>query len=539
MRKGALILLLTLASASPLAAQVTAERLLEAAREPQHWLTYSGSYRGWRYSTLEQINPRNVEHLAVQWVFQTRLRGQFETTPIVADGLIYLTAPNNHVYALDARTGRRIWHYERRLPEKLRICCGPVNRGVAILGDKVYLGTLDAHLVALDTKTGNVIWDVEAEDYRKGYSFTVAPLAVKDKIIVGVSGGEYGIRGFIDAYDAATGKRAWRFYTIPGPGEPGHDTWSGDSWQRGGSPAWVTGSYDPELNLLYWGTGNPGPDLYGGERQGDNLYSDSILALDPDTGTLKWHFQFTPHDVHDWDAAHVPLLVDMEFQGRPRKLLVEANRNGFFYVLDRTNGEFLLGKPFVKVSWAKEIGRDGRPVVLPDTEPSEKGTYVCPDVTGATNWMSPSFSPQTGLVYVSARESCSIYFGSAIPYREGFGYFGSAEQPPAGEMPWGALRAIDPRTGEIRWEFRYYTEPWGGTLATAGGLVFAANSEGYLLAFDARTGEELWHFQTGAVGGSAPMSFSLDGKQYILLPSGSALFAFALPDGQVQTTNKR
>lgn len=515
-------------------AQVTYQRLLQAAEEPQNWLTYSGDYAGQRHSRLDQIRASNVQHLAVQWVFQSEARGKFETTPLVVDGVIYVTAQDNYAYALDPRTGRTIWRYRRELPEKLRACCGQVNRGFAVLGDKLFLATLDAHVVALDAKTGNVLWDVEAADYSKGYAFTLAPLVVKDKVIVGVAGGEFGIRGFIDAYEAETGKRAWRFYTIPGPGEPGHETWEGDSWKHGGAPAWVTGTYDPELNLTYWGIGNPGPDAYGEEREGDNLYSDCVVALDADTGELRWYFQFTPHDVHDWDATQVPVLLDLEFGGRPRKLLVQANRNGFFYVLDRTNGEFLFAKPFGRVTWAKEIGPDGRPVVLPNTNPTENGNYVCPGVSGVTNWMSPSYNPKTGLFYVAAREQCDVYYSSPQTYREGLVYWGSSFQPASDEKEWGALRAIDPRTGIMKWEFRYYSAPWAGTLSTAGGLVFSGDMEGYVIAVDARTGKKLWHFQTGAEIFAAPMTYSLHGKQYLAIPSGAALFTFALPDSLLE-----
>lgn len=514
---------------APLRAQVSYQRLVNATREPHNWLTYSGDYAGRRFSSLHQINSANVQNLTVRWVFQTGAPGRFEATPLVVDGIMYLTAPGNNAYALDARTGRPLWQYHHRLPEKLALCCGQVNRGVAVLGNKVYMATLDAHVLALDAKTGVVVWDVQAEDYRKGYSFTVAPLAVKNKVIVGVAGGEFGIRGFIDAYDAETGKHAWRFYTIPGPGEPGHETWDGESWKTGGAPAWLTGTYDPELNLIYWGVGNPGPDLYGEERKGDNLYSDCVVALDADTGKLKWHFQFTHHDVHDWDATEIPMLLDLEFKGQPRKLLLQANRNGFFYVLDRRNGKFLLGRPFAKVTWAKEIGPDGRAVVLPGTAPTEEGNYVCPGMAGATNWMSPSYHPQTGLFYVTVREQCDRYYGAAQPYREGHLFFGSAPQTQPGDKEWGALRTLDPRTGEMKWEFRYYSAPMAGTLSTAGGLVFAGDREGYIMAFDAPTGKELWHLQTGAGIAASPMSYAVDGRQSIVIPSGSALFALGLP----------
>ncbi len=533
MRTWALLFGLLAAAAGPGWAQVTYERLRKAAQEPHNWFTYSGDYSGRRYSALKQIHAANVETLALQWVFQTGETGKFEATPLVIDGILYVTGQDNRAYALDPRTGRTIWRYQRTLPEKIPLCCGRINRGLAALGNKVYLATLDAHLVALDAKTGNVVWDVQAEDYRKGYSFTVAPLAVKDKIVVGVAGGEYGIRGFIDAYDAETGKRAWRFYTIPGPGEPGNESWAGDSWKSGGAPGWLTGSYDPELNLIYWGIGNPGPDLYGGHRKGDNLYSDSVVALDADTGKLKWYFQFTPFDLHDWDATQIPVLLDLEFQGRPRKLLVTANRNGFFYVLDRASGQYLLGTPFARVTWAKGLDAKGKPIVIPGTDPTPDGNYVCPGLAGGTNWMSPSYNPQTGFFYVPIREQCDIYYGAGQPYREGQLFFGSNFHARPGEKGWGGVRALDPKTGQMKWEFKYHLPTWGGTLATAGGLVFSGNEEGYLLALDAETGKSLWHMQLGSPVAAAPITYAVDGKQYVAISSGSALFSFALPDSLV------
>jgi alcohol dehydrogenase (cytochrome c) len=508
-------------------AQITFERLLKARQEPQNWLTYSGDYAGWRYSTLEQIDTRNVGRLSVQWVYQSRAANKFEVTPLVVDGIMYLSEIGNAAAALDARTGRTLWRYQRELPEKVLHCCGPVNRGLAALGDKLFMATLDAHVIALDGKTGQVMWDVEAADFRKGYGFTLAPLVVKDKVIVGVSGGEFGIRGFIDAYEADTGQRAWRFYTIPGPGEPGHESWSGDSWKTGSAPAWVTGSYDPELNLIYWGVGNPGPDIYGDGRTGDNLYSNCVVALEADTGKLKWHFQFTPHDLHDWDATLIPVLLDLNFRGRPRKLLVQANRNGFYYVLDRTDGQFLLAKQFAHQTWAKAIGPDGRPVVLPGTDPTPEGTYVCPSIDGATNWMSPSYSPQTGLFYVAAREECQTYFSEPQPYEEGRLFWGGTLRNDPDEKDRGALRALDPLTGEMKWEFKHYSAPWAGVLSTAGGLVFSGDMEGYLMAFDAWTGKPLWHFQTGSAVIASPMTYAVDGVQYVVIPAGAALFAFA------------
>ncbi len=542
--KNALLLNLSIMLFAGLARpQVTYERLLKAEQEPQNWLTYSGNYSGWRYSKLDQINTRNVQYLKAEWVFQTGALGSFETTPLVVDGILYGTGQESRAFAVDARTGRAIWRYQRRLPDKIQACCGLVNRGVAALGNKVFLATLDAHVVALDAKTGNVIWDVEAADYRKANVFTVAPLLVKDRVVVGVSGGEYGVRGFIDAYEAETGKRAWRFYTVPGPGEPGNETWDGDSWKAGGAPAWITGSYDPELDLIYWPTGNPSPEYYGGQRRGDNLYSNCMLALDANTGKLKWFFQFTPHDMHDYDATEIPVLLDLELHGQPRKLLVQANRNGFFYVLDRTNGKFLLAKPFGQVTWAREIGPDGRPVLLPGTDPTPEGTRVCPGAIGATNWWSPSYSPQTGLLYVAAREECDIFksASSAPKFREGHIFWGSTYGPVSDEKDWGALRALDPRTGEIKWEFKYYSAPNAGVVSTAGGLAFAGDNEGNLIALDARTGKDLWHFQTGAAIYGSPMTFALGGKQYVVIPAGSALFAFALPESELakETSGKR
>jgi alcohol dehydrogenase (cytochrome c) len=511
-------------------AQVSYERLLQDSGEPNNWLTYSGNYQAWRYSTLDQVNTANIKRLAPSWLFQLSVPGRFETTPLVVDGILYATGPNDFGFAIDPHTGRTIWRYQRVLPEKLRACCGLVNRGFAALGNKLFMATLDAHVVALDAKTGSVVWDAEAADYRQGYSFTLAPLVVKDKVIVGVSGGEYGTRGFIEAYSADTGKRIWRFYTIPLPHQPGSETWQGDSWKTGGGPAWVTGSYDPELDLLYWGVGNPAPDWYGETRKGDNLYTDSMVALDPNTGTLKWHYQFTPHDLHDWDATEIPVLIDAQMGGQPRKLLLQANRNGFFYVLDRTNGAFQLAKPFVKVTWAEGIGSDGRPVLMPDAVPTAKGRSACPGITGATNYMSPSYDPQTELFYVAAREQCDIVTSQSEQFVPGHFYLGSGNERVPGEKDWGALRAIDPRSGEMKWEFKYYSAPWGGALSTAGGLVFAGDSDGNLIALDAKTGKNLWHFQTGSGIFASPMTYSLDGKQYIVIPSGAALLAFALPD---------
>ena len=517
-----------LLACAPLPAQVTPQRLLNASQEPQNWLTYSGNYNGWRYSELDQIDTGNVSRLGLQWAFQVADLGQFETTPLVVDGVLYGTGQNDRAFALDARTGRAIWRYQRNLPDKLQPCCGMVNRGFAILGNKLFMATLDAHVIALDTKTGNLLWDVKAADSGAAYAFTGAPLAIRNEVIVGTAGGEYGVRGFIDAYDADTGRRLWRFDTVPGPGQPGHETWAGESWKTGGAPAWMTGSYDPELNLLYWPTGNPSPSDYGGERAGDNLYSNSMLALDPDTGKLKWYYQFTPHDLYDYDATQVPILLDAEWEGHPRKLLLQANRNGFFYVLDRTNGAFLSGVPFGKVTWATSIGKDGKPVLNKDAVPDTKGKLVCPAALGMTNWYSPSYDPQTRLFYVATSDECDIFTGAPQTYRQGHDFLGSVYVPNPVARPTGALKALDPLTGAEKWQFKYFSNPNGGALSTAGGLVFAGDSDGNFIAIDSRTGKDLWHMQLGAAIYSTAVSYRLDGRQYVVIPAGSTLFAFSL-----------
>jgi alcohol dehydrogenase (cytochrome c) len=525
-------IVLCLAGSSMAAQQVTSDRLAGASREPQQWLTYSGTYDGQRFSPLDQITRTNVGRLALQWVFQTRVRGSHETTPLVIDGVMYLTTPQNHAFAIDVRTGRPLWHYERTLPKEMSLCCGPQNRGFGALGDLLFMGTLDAHVVALDAKTGRVRWDVEAAEANKGYSFTGAPLVVKDKVIIGAAGGEYGIRGFIDAYEATTGKRAWRFYTIPGEGEPGNDTWAGDSWKRGGAPAWVTGAYDPALNTLYWGTGNPGPQMYGANRKGDNLYSDSLVALDADSGTLKWHFQFTPHDVHDWDATHTPILIDETIGGTPRKLVAVANRNGFFYVLDRVTGKYVRARAYTKVTWATGIDESGRPVLVPGMDPSAEGTRVCPSGTGGTNWHSPAYSPATRLMYFFSNERCDTFMADddlEPPHRAGRPYIGSAFFPDPGEPEEGAVRAVDPRTGATRWEFREFSGAWAGVTATAGGLVFTGDGQGNFIALDADSGRDLWHVPLGASIRTAAISYAVDGRQFITITAGDAIFTFALP----------
>ena len=520
-------LLLTLALFAPnVCGQVTFERLVNSSKEPQNWLTYSGDYAGQRFSTLDQVNTTTAQSLVVKWVYQTGATGKFETTPLVVDGILYATGQDDRAFALDARTGRPIWLYQRQLPADIRPCCGRVNRGLAILGDKVFMGTLDAHVVALDTKTGNVVWDVAAIDYAKGYSFTLAPLVLKNLVILGVSGGEYGIRGFIDAYDTDTGRRKWRFYTVPGVGEPGHDTWEGNSWKVGGAPAWMTGVYDSSTNQLFWPTGNPSPSNRGAGRAGDNLYSNSLLALDPDTGKLNWYFQFTKHDEHDWDATQVPIMID----SGGKHLIAQANRNGFFYVVDRTTGKLLSANPYGKITWSNSKDNVGRPVANNESSPTPTGRTVCPGALGTTNWMSPSFDAQTGLFYVSAREQCDIFSTAPQPYEAGHAYYGSAYFPSDEAEPyWGALRAIDPKSGQLKWEFRHPSPTWSGVLSTAGGLLFTGDAEGNFIALNAATGKPLWHFQMGGAVYASPMAFAVDGKEYIAIAAGSSLYAFGLP----------
>jgi alcohol dehydrogenase (cytochrome c) len=513
-------------------AQVPYRRLVEADREPGSWLSYSRTYSGQRFSPLSEITGGNVGRLKAIWIFQSRGPGRFQTSPLVADGVMYVTEPSGEtqaVSALDARTGRVLWRYERPLSKELQtVGFGRTNRGPALLDDMLYVGTLDAHLVALDVRSGAVRWDVEVASNKDGHCITAAPLALDGKVVVGISGGEAGIRGFFDAYDAKTGRRLWRHWTIPAPGEPGSETWSGEAWKTGGAPTWVTGSYDPELRLLYWGTGNPAPDWNGDDRPGDNLYSCSLLAVDPDTGERRWHFQFTPHDTHDWDSSHVPVLIDAPFGGRPRKLVAVANRNAFFYVLDRVTGEFLHGSPYATETWADGLDARGRPLLKPGTEPSPEGALVWPSSNGATLWFSPSFSPRTGLFYVAAREKGAVYFKAEARYRPGVWFAGGGERSLGADEESGAIRALEVGTGRLRWEFPLLSPPWAGVLSTAGGLVFTGTNEGDFFALDDETGKALWHFPAGGEVYANPISFLAGGRQRIAVAAGGALLVFGL-----------
>jgi alcohol dehydrogenase (cytochrome c) len=532
--------------------QVTSQRLTDTAKEPQNWLTYSGNYSSTRYSPLDQITPANVRNLKLQWVYQSPVAGNWQTTPLVVDGVMYVTQRLNDVVALDATTGRAFWAFRYTPAADRVVCCGANNRGLAILGDTLFLGTLDANLIALDAKTGRMIWKTQVAVTKGGYSITHAPLVVKDKVIVGVGGGEYGIRGFIAAYDAETGKEAWRFYTIPGPGEPGHETWEAcppksdgfcdpEAWKHGGGSIWLTGSYDPQLNLTYWGVGNVGPDYNGAQRPGDNLYTDSIVALDADTGTLKWHYQFTPHDVYDYDAVQIPVLVD-NWAGTRINVVAWANRNGNFYILDRATGRFLLGRPFVKVNWMSEFDERGRPTQTP--QPAGQPTY--PGNQGGTNWYSPSYSPRTRLFYVSAWEDyASIYTPSPAQFKEGSVFVGGGPRnlaavpgaPGLGRGPinsWteaaghGAILALDPTTGEQKWKFAMTDVTDSGILTTASDLLFTGGREGYFQALDARTGAPLWKANLGGAINAGPITYRIGNRQYVAAVAGLSLFVFAV-----------
>jgi alcohol dehydrogenase (cytochrome c) len=507
-------------------------RLLRAEDESGDWLTYSGSYRSQRHSRLAEINGDNAGALQLKWVAQMATSAtHVKATPLVVGGIVYMTEPPNNVLAVDGRTGKQLWAYRRSLGTAPTLCCGAVNRGLAVLDNVLYMTTVDAHLIALDATSGKLMWDVEVADARDGYSATGVPLAVKDKIITGVAGGEFGIRGFLDAYDAKSGKRVWRFYTIPGPGEPGHETWTADSWRTGGGPTWLTGSFDPELNLVYWGVGNPGPVFQGDVRPGANLYSNSVIALDADTGKLKWHFQFTPHDEHDWDAVQIPVLADAVYDGKMRKLLLWANRNAFYYVLDRETGAFLRARPFSRQTWAEGIGPDGAPIPKKGAEISPQGTLLWPGVLGATNWWSPAYDPRTGLFFLSALDSADVFFKQdSVTYVRGQYFGGSTHQAAPGVTSTHAVKALRGDTGELAWEYRFPTpakNSMGGILSTAGNLLFVGNDDQFTV-LDSTTGKELWTFNPGGEIVAAPVTYLVDGRQQVTVAAGRALFTFGL-----------
>jgi alcohol dehydrogenase (cytochrome c) len=499
-----------------------------------NWTSYHGEWHGSRHSPLDQINTSNISRLRAQWIFSLQDAQRLQVTPTVADGVMYVTNVNQ-IYALDAGNGRQIWRFRRpRTPGLAGDSAAGINRGVAIAGDRLFFATDHAHLLALNRHTGQVLWETEIADYRANYGSTSAPLVGGNFVIAGVSGGDEGIRGFLAAYRIEDGKEAWRFWTVPKPGEPLSETWKGKAIEHGCAATWLTGVYDPALDRIFWPTGNPCPDYNGEERQGDNLYSCSMLALDRATGKLSWHFQFTPHDLHDWDASEVPLLFDANFAGKPRKLLAQANRNGFYYLLDRTTGEFLHASPFVeKLTWATGVDRKGRPILTAGTKPTPEGVTVCPAVQGATNWMAPAYNPQTGLVYVQTLEKCNIYRKSPTSeWKAGESYYEGDTRSVPGDQGRKILRALNALTGRIVWEVPQTgsAQSWGGVLSTNGGLVFFGDDSGAFAAVDASTGSRLWSFQCNEVWKASPMTYRFDGRQYIAVASGPNILAFALSE---------
>lgn len=506
------------------------ERIRHARAEPHNWLTYWGDYQGRHFSALRQITPANVRQLQARWAVQMPGDSVLEATPLVIDGIMYTTGMPGQVFALDARTGLLIWKYERQQKTVNPHESNRVNRGVAVLGNRLFFGTLDAALVALDCRTGLPLWEAQVADTMKGYSITEAPLALKDKIVVGVAGGEYGIRGFVDAYDPATGRRLWRFNAIPGPGEFGNDTWAGDSWQRGGGPTWLTGSYDADMDLLYWGVGNPGPDMDAQVRKGDNLFTCSVVALNGATGERRWHYQFTPGDSHDWDATEDLILVDRAFRGQARKLLLQANRNGMFYVLDRGDGKFLMGQPYVRQTWNDGFDENGRPRFVPGWDSTPQGSVVYPSLVGGTNWQAPSYDETSGWLYLVFQEAGQRFVRTPSEFEPGKQYWGGRAFP-LGEAESAGVRALDTETGAVKWEYKLsQASISAGLTATAGGVVFVATREGNLIALDAGTGKFLWRFQTGAPIASSPICYAIDGHQFVAIAAAGVLYSFALPE---------
>ena len=533
-------------------AEPVSDRMLrEAPSDPSRWLLYGGNYRNYRHSPLQSLNPESVTDLRVAWSMPTGTTGQFEVSPVIYDGVMYVSTSHNRLFALDAKTGDLLWRYDHQQPPRLRICCGPVNRGVGIAGDLVLMATLDARLIAFHRRTGEIVWSIEIASFEDGFSATSAPLVVGDLAVIGIAGGEYGVRGFFDAYEVSTGRRVWRHYTVPADGEPGAESWAGDSYKSGGAPAWTSGAYDVDTDTLYWTTGNPAPDWNGDLRAGDNLFSNSLLAIEMKTGKRKWHFQYTPHDLWDYDGNTHIFLVDVERNGTTVKAVAQANRNGYFYLIDRENGEFLLAEPYVEqVNWAT-IDDSGRPVVnpaaLPKLEPTER---VCPSNFGGMNgsWTG-AYNPGLGLAYIPVVEACQLFVKGIVAFIKGIPYLGGLpEAVDAMEgKAYGHLSAIDVATGKVRWRHRDAYPMMGGVLSTAGGVVFTGNLTGSALALDAATGEQLWSFRMGGGVRSQPVAYELDGQPYVAIgsgsfapidafaaglennPEGGHLFVFALP----------
>jgi alcohol dehydrogenase (cytochrome c) len=524
----------TVAEVSELGRKVMPElapREVAAVSLPGDWPSYNGDERGNRHTLLDQITPANVQGMRLKWTFPVPGSRNLKVTPVVVNGIMYVTAPNE-VYAIDAQTGREIWHFSRpRTRGVIGDAGAGVNRGVALRGDRLYVVTDDARLVSLHRANGRVLWETRMADYREHYGATGAPLVIDDLVISGVSGGDEGVRGFLAAFDATTGKEVWRFWTVPAPGEPGSETWEGKAIEHGCAATWLTGSYDRATQTLFWTTGNPCPDYNGAERAGDNLWSNSVLALDPRNGRLRWFYQFTPHDLHDWDAVQTVILADIVLGGQLRPVLLQANRNGFFYVLDRHSGKVLLAKPFVtKLNWASGIDANGRPVRLTAADPSVRGTLGCPSVVGATNWMSTAFNPDTKLFYVMALERCSMYRKSGVWFEPGQSFYGGTTQNVPGEAGKKYLRALDVETGKIVWEYPQIgpSNSWGGVLSTVTGLVFFGEDSGAFAAVDAKTGKLIWHFPANASWSASPMTYAAGGRQFIAVAGGGTVFAFGL-----------
>lgn len=495
-----------------------------------NWTSYNGDYTGRRYSSLREINTGNVQQLRTAWIFHPGNSQNLEDTPVVIRGVMYVTAAND-VIALDARTGRQLWRYSRAISSGLLDdAASHKNRGVGVRQNSVFIQTDDAHLLALDARSGGLLWDVQYAEKKKHYGSTGAPLVVKDEVIVGASGGDSGVRGFVAAFDAVTGKKKWQLWTIPAPGEFGSSSWPGDAYLHGGGSTWMTGTYDSELNTLYWTTSNAAPDFVDDSRPGDDLYTACVLAIDADTGAMKWYFQFTPHDLFDFDANETPVLADIVENGVKKRLLFQANRNGFFYVLDRTNGKFLRATPFVKkMNWARGVDATGRPI-LTGRAPTPNGTYICPGIDGATNWFAPSYNPDTGFFYVVALESCDLFFGKPRKFVPGETYYNTGTNRLATDKAEKVLLAISPVDGNAVWRYPQVGSgrSWGGTLTTAGGLVFFGNDSESFEAVDASTGRSLWHFNTGQLMRASPMTYAVDGTQYVSISAGSDVFSFSL-----------
>jgi len=507
-------------------------RQQDLLKEPvaANWVSYNGDYTGARSSVLKQVTPANAARLAPQWVFHPHTVSPLEATPIVVNGIMFVTSAND-AYALDATSGKVLWRHERAVSQGL--IDDPAqhhNRGVAVLGTRVYMETDNAHLLCLDARSGNLIWDVAYASGNRNYGATSAPLVVKDKVIVGVAGGDDGVRGFVAAFDAQNGEEKWRFWTIPGPGEKGNESWPGDLYLHGGGATWMPGTYDPDLNTLYWGTGNPAPDYDGSVRPGDDLYTSCLLALDPDTGKLKWYFQFSPHNLYDYDAVQTPVLVNASFKGRPRKLIVTANRNGFLYILDRTNGHFLFAKQFAQqLNWATGIDENGRPIsagLIPD----EKGVKVCPANGGATNWYSPSYNPATRMFYFRSYDDCAVFRARPTAFEPGAGFYATGARL-SNEPGKGYINAFDLEKLDFAWRDKQIGsyKGWGGVMSTASGLVAYGDDAQNFVVLNGRTGRPLWHFHVGQLIHASPMSYAVRGKQYFAVAAGSDVFAFALP----------